>query len=95
MSDFEAHLAALRGRFRARLAEEREQLRVALESDDRETLARVAHRLAGSAGTFGAPEISDAAARVEQCLDEGGTGEEIAHLVGALTERMIAEEQGG
>lgn len=67
-------LAALRARFVAR-AEEDRRLLAALgppfSPAEREQVRLVAHRLAGAAGTFGYPEASEAAFRLEEVCETG------------------------
>jgi len=73
-----AELAALRGAFDARL---REDLAAFLEASDPGAtprdlalLAARAHRLAGAAGSFGEPALSEAARRFEErCGDPATT----------------------
>ena len=61
-----AALAQVRQRFLAKVPEERaalaEALRVAGTGDGRDALVQLAHRLKGSAGTFGFDSVSRAAA---------------------------------
>ena len=63
-------LAALRGRFLARAAEDLAWIRASGGAPAEELLARV-HKLAGSGGVFGHPQVSAAAAAVEAALREG------------------------
>lgn len=73
MSDrLESRLAALRRSFLERLAEDRAVLRDLSSDPSRvDELLACVHRLAGSAGTFGAPRISEAAERLEKLLRRG------------------------
>jgi HPt (histidine-containing phosphotransfer) domain-containing protein len=48
-----------------------EAFRVAFESNDRDGLKRLAHQLAGSAGSYGFPLLSQRARRLEMSLAEG------------------------
>jgi len=57
--------------------------------DAHELLARTAHSLAGAGGTFGFPDLSGRAARLEQALT-GGEGLEPATVRAALGE-LVAE----
>ncbi len=90
--DRDSRLAAMRRAFRERLVADRATLRQLSADPSRrdELLARV-HRLAGSAGTFGAPEISEAAERVEELLLRGENveaGEALANLAAALDREL-------
>lgn len=90
--DLDRRLAAMRRGFRERLDADRAALRQLSADPSRrdELLARV-HRLAGSAGTFGAPEISEAAERVEELLRRGESvdaGEALANLAAALDREL-------
>jgi HPt (histidine-containing phosphotransfer) domain-containing protein len=78
MSDhsFETHFAGLRDRFSTRLYDYQEMLHRARTSFVRtpgheavRDLKRISHELAGAAGTFGFPEIGDAALALEQACD--------------------------
>src|SRR5262249_59248824 len=60
--------------------------------DGAATIRRLAHALRGSAGTYGLPEISAAAAVVEGAIDER-LDEEVERLLGVL--RPIAASEGG
>lgn len=67
-------LAPLRQRFRARAAEDLKALRrLAAEDLTHPELRRLAHNIAGAAGTFGFPSLSTAAARIDDILVEGAT----------------------
>jgi len=57
--------------------------------DEHELLARTAHSLAGTGGTFGFPELSGRAARLEQALTGEG-GAEPGRVRAALDE-LVAE----
>ena len=65
-----------------------ETLRKFLESEDRPQFRRVVHQIKGAGGGYGFPPISDAAARLERCLDAAGprwSQECHAHLDALLT----------
>ena len=64
-------MAALRDRFRDRLADERPALEEAAERHDRATLRAICHRIAGSGGMFGYAELSRLASKIEEAVDEG------------------------
>lgn len=63
-----------------------------LEPADRDDLTGIAHRLAGSGGTFGYPELSAAATQLEILLDPNATPAD-TDLSAALT-RLIRELRG-
>lgn len=77
-------LELLRGLFIERCRTDLERLR-RLDADDPD-LGRMAHQLAGSAGSFGYPEISEAAAVVDDRVRYGPTPgpQEIQALAQAL-----------
>lgn len=64
-------MEALRTRFRTRALDEADQLETALAGDDRATLERLAHSLAGTAGLFGYRAIGEAAAAVDGAFARG------------------------
>ena len=81
MTEFEAHFAALRERFKARLGERLGSLRAArheLGTSGGEgavaTIRALAHDLAGSSGTFGYPDIGTASAVLEEAADRAVAG---------------------
>jgi HPt (histidine-containing phosphotransfer) domain-containing protein len=73
-------MAALRVRFLARAADDLATLATA----DDEATRHIAHRLGGSAGTFGFPEISDAALALDEALEASADSGEIKRLRAAL-----------
>jgi hypothetical protein len=82
----EDRLAALRERFLARAADDWARL---AEAD--EAMARqIAHRLAGTAGTFGFADISEAAIQLDECA---GGAAELARLREALRAALAAALQ--
>lgn len=68
-------MAGLRARFRLRAATDRDALLQALTTGDAAELRRIAHGLAGSGGTFGFGQISDAALALEEAAEAGRSGE--------------------
>ena len=62
-------LAALRKEYAPTLRQEVNNLEVALEGDDLPAARRIAHRLSGTAGSFGFREASTAARAVEEAMD--------------------------
>lgn len=82
-------LALLQARFVERCRADLEQLR-GLGADHSE-LGMIAHRLAGSAGSFGYPEISRAAAMVDDHTRSGPgpSSGEVRALIEALEKAMV------
>jgi HPt (histidine-containing phosphotransfer) domain-containing protein len=74
------------GSFRDRLAADRAALAKAGSGRRPGRLTTIAHRLAGAAGTFGYPEISDAALALEDAAIEGAGEQAMA----AALARMLA-----
>lgn len=70
MSELDDRLAALRARFVARLKEDRESLGAAANPGS-EDFRHIVHRLAGTAGTMGFPDVSAKAAALEQEMLSG------------------------
>jgi HPt (histidine-containing phosphotransfer) domain-containing protein len=77
-------LAPLRAKFLKRAAEDLATLKDA--GVDGETLKYLVHRLAGSAGMFGYPEVSRLAAIVDDALQDGGGADpaDLAALIAAV-----------
>jgi HPt (histidine-containing phosphotransfer) domain-containing protein len=96
--DFETQFAALREKFRDRLAvygrhlaAERQALATAPDDDIVQRLRSLAHTLAGSAGTFGHADVSEAAADLEAATADvlGGTADSASVI--APLRRLILE----
>lgn len=68
-------LAPLRGKFRARSAEDLARLRTLLKANDHAELRRLAHGVAGAAGTFGFPALSEAAIVIDDAYTAERTPE--------------------
>ena len=67
-------LAALRNRFRARSANDLERLKVLMQDDlTGKDLRHLVHSLAGAAGTFGFPALSEAAVLIDDDYAAGRT----------------------
>lgn len=64
-------MAALRARFLARCPQHCEALLEACTQADVGTIQRLAHNIAGNAGMFGLPELSDQAAELSACCHLG------------------------
>lgn len=76
------------GRFCQRLAADREALRAERARTDE--LAVIAHRLAGAAGTFGHPEIGDAAMALEGALERAEPQAKLAAALARLLQTLDA-----
>ena len=83
-------MAALKVRFRARLAEERVLLEEAAEAGDAAAFRSICHRIAGAGGMFGYAELSALASRLEEEIDAGAEGPALAASSADLT-RLIDE----
>ncbi|MGA2447137.1 MAG: Hpt domain-containing protein [Polyangiaceae bacterium] len=70
-SPFEALLAAERAAYAERIHIRIAELEGYLEAGHVEEARRVAHRLAGSAGTYGFPALGGAAREIEVTLENG------------------------
>jgi len=66
MTVFDEKMAALRARFLTRAATERLAIMEAARTGGLAEVRRIAHGLAGAAGTFGFPELGTAALKVEE-----------------------------
>jgi HPt (histidine-containing phosphotransfer) domain-containing protein len=75
-------LAELLADYRRALAPRIRRMRAHFAARRYEALRRELHSLAGSAGTFGLPEVGHAARDAESCLEAGGKG------LGALLRRL-------
>jgi HPt (histidine-containing phosphotransfer) domain-containing protein len=71
-------LAPLRERFRLRSAEDVARLRSLLEAGDAGALRRLVHGIAGAAGTFGFPSLSEAAILIDDDYAAGHRPERAA-----------------
>lgn len=90
-SDFDSRLAALRARFRERLAEEREWFGAVAAGGgfaDAETVRDRSHKLSGIAGSLGYGAVSEAARMLERTLinhaDPSDLSAYVADLVATL-----------
>jgi HPt (histidine-containing phosphotransfer) domain-containing protein len=87
-----AALAQIRQRFLAKVPEERaslaDALRAAGAGEGRDTLVQLAHRLKGSAGTFGFDAVSSAAAILERAAKS--PAEPVEASAAALDEALAA-----
>lgn len=87
---FEAVIARMRRDYMAKFAERAQELEDALapyrsnQTHSHEQLGRLIHRLAGTAGSFGAVEISERAISIEQRLHDGVSREELVGEIEAL-----------
>lgn len=94
-----ARLAVLRAKFVSELADDRTALRELRGTPPvNPALGAILHRLAGRAGTFGFPVISDIAGRLEalcQTAQPNGGSDEIASLLDMLDEAIAIAAQEG
>lgn len=70
---FDERLNALKTRFRAFCGQEALRIRAHLAGTPEPDLAALVHGLAGAAGTFGYPEVGDAAIALDDVFVDGGT----------------------
>ena len=84
-------LEALKPLFIARCGEDLAGLRQAQKEGDTSEVKRLAHRLAGSAGSFGFPEISRLALIVDEGCPFGAATPEVAlnELIAVLDQMTI------
>ncbi len=68
--EFETLLAAARAEFASRLEEKMRELQELSDRGAWTEVRRAAHKLRGSAGTYGFPKIGEAAAVIEELLIE-------------------------
>jgi HPt (histidine-containing phosphotransfer) domain-containing protein len=66
-------LAPLREKFRLRSVDDLARLKTLLEAKDEVELRRLAHGIAGAAGTFGFPALSEAAVVIDDAYMAGRT----------------------
>lgn len=84
MNDFEQRIEALKARFVERAAADRSALDHAWVTRDDDTLRRISHSLAGNAGLFGYPKLSDAARDLEEALDRPAPEEQLRRKLDAV-----------
>lgn len=85
MSQDEPWLQEMRERFLARLPAERAALVALRDAGDRQGIVDRAHKLAGIAGTLGAPAVGDAALALDQRAHAGSDhAAELAALIAAI-----------
>lgn len=77
-------LPALRARFRLRVIGDGEGLRRALAEGDHSEVQELAHKLSGLGGTFGFPEVSTLAERLELQAEAGATNAELQRAAAPL-----------
>lgn len=90
MNEAERAIAALRGRFLERLPSDKAALAQAMRDPGRAGLQHLAHRLAGSAGVFGFPDLSRAAGAVDVALSGHRAAADLAAGLAALTAEIDA-----
>jgi len=86
--DLATKLEALTARFVASLPGKVASLRAAMDSDDSALLAREAHKLAGSGGSYGCNAVGSAAAALERAAADGADGEQLAQLLDQLDQEV-------
>ena len=72
MSDFEAALRELRDAYRDSVPAKLDEIDAALAARSLETARALAHRLAGTAGSYGMADLGAAASAIEARIDAGG-----------------------
>jgi len=65
-----------------------------LSTGDSESLARAAHRLRGTGGTYGYPAVTEVCGRIEDAVRGGRPAEEVAELVAGLRSLVPRIEAG-
>jgi CheY-like chemotaxis protein/HPt (histidine-containing phosphotransfer) domain-containing protein len=85
-------LAIIEG-FISRLPSRVDSLRKLLDSQSLEELRRVVHQLKGAGSGYGLPQVTEYAARAEQCIKNGGTLEKVKRDVDELVQ-LIRRVQG-
>ncbi|MFN6935157.1 MAG: Hpt domain-containing protein [Tsuneonella sp.] len=90
MAEFEAQMAALRKRFAARAVADSGAIRRCLAKGERDALRDLCHGLAGTAGTFGYPAISEAALALEEAVEAGAGAEALETLSVTLLQELDA-----
>lgn len=88
MTDLAARMAELGARFAGRAEGEANEITALMTADDRAGLAERAHKLAGTAGMFGHPQVGAAALALETAAESGADyracGAALIGLLGAL-----------
>jgi HPt (histidine-containing phosphotransfer) domain-containing protein len=69
-------LAGLSRRFLERAADDRQHIAAALQRGNLTEVAALAHRLAGTAGSFGFGDLGQQAVRFEELIKQGAAPEE-------------------
>lgn len=77
--DFAGQLAVLKAQFVGELQGKLAELRAALD-EDRGKAQRLAHKLAGSSGSYGLTEVSVAVRTLEDALANGASHEQLLML---------------
>jgi HPt (histidine-containing phosphotransfer) domain-containing protein len=91
MSDFEAALRELRRSYRDSLPSKLDEIDAAITARSLDTARALAHRLAGTAGSYGMAAIGSAAAAIEARIDAGGDPwDDLAQLL--ATARTVVRE---
>lgn len=74
----------LNARYRRSLPDKLAQLETTLSANDVETVGKLAHKLRGSAGMYGLPDVSAAAGELEEACRSARPADELAGLLGKV-----------
>lgn len=87
-------MEALRTRFAVRAIAEADAVRRHLDAGERDALRDICHGLAGTAGTFGYPAISNAASAVEEAIEAGSGSDTLERFCAELLQELGILSQG-
>lgn len=90
MSDFAKRMHALRQRFVGEAAGEAAAIENHAAVEAWSEVRDLSHRLAGRAGMFGFPELSDLARELEEAIEAGVPRSELQRLASGLARRLRA-----
>jgi PAS domain S-box-containing protein len=97
LSSRERHLKQLIAKYRSSLLGTAEELQKSIDAGDREGLRFHAHRLKGTGGAYGFPEVSRQSALLESALraghDEGAISEAAGILIRLMREIALSDER--
>ena len=88
--DLQTQLEMLCLAFLGKLPERLEKMRIALEQQSLEELHLLAHRLSGTAGSYGLDGIGSSAGAIERALDRGAAKPELENLLVDLEKEIAA-----
>lgn len=92
MSDFAERMRALRQRFIGEATSEAAAIETHAAVEVWSEVRDLSHRLAGRAGMFGFPELSDLARELEEAIEAGVPSPELQRLASGLGCRLRAIE---